>query len=70
VTPLKEIAMTKNSSDAPDATLALQTVAEASQTSSTQEGTIFDDLSLLGALLFGEPITEALIDEVAPDRRH
>jgi hypothetical protein len=69
VTPLKEIAMTKNSPDAPDATLALQTVAEASQTS-TQEGTIFDDLSLLGALLFGEPITEALIDEVAPDRRH
>ena len=60
--------MTKNSSDAPDATLDLQTVAEASQTSSTQA--IFDDLSLLGALLFGEPITEALIDEVAPDRRH
>ena len=55
---------------APDATLALQTVAEASQTCSTQEGTIFDDLSLLGALLFGEPIAEALIDEVAPERRH
>lgn len=45
--------MTKNSSDAPDATLDLQTVAEASQTSSTQEGTIFDDLSLLGALIRG-----------------
>ena len=62
--------MTKNSPAAPDATLALQTVAEASQTSSPQDGTIFDDLSLIGALLFGEPITEALIDEVAPERRH
>jgi hypothetical protein len=66
--------MTKNAPDAQDATLTLLTVAEASneasQTSSPQEGTIFDDLSLLGALLFGEPITEALIDEVAPERRH
>ena len=62
--------MTKNSPAASDATLALQTVAEVCQTRSPQEGTIFDDLSLLGALLFGEPITEALIDEVAPDRRH
>ena len=45
-------------------------VAEASEAYSPQEGTIFDDLSLLGALLFGEPIAEVLIDEVAPDRRH
>jgi hypothetical protein len=73
VTPPKEIAMTKNAPDAPDATLNLLTVAEASnelsQTCSPQ-GTIFDDLSLIGALLFGEPIAEALIDEVAPERRH
>ena len=66
--------MTKNAPDAQDATLTLLTVAEASneasQACSPQEGTIFDDLSLLGALLFGEPITEALIDEVAPERRH
>ena len=63
--------MTKNAPAAPDATLTLLTVAEASEpTSSPQEGTIFDDLSLLGALLFGEPIAEALIDEVAPERRH
>ena len=58
---------------APDAMLALQTVAEASiETSQTapRKGTIFDDLSLIGALLFGEPIPEALIDEVAPERRH
>ena len=45
--------MTKNAPAAPDATLTLLTVAEASQTGSPQEGTIFDDLSLLGALLFG-----------------
>jgi hypothetical protein len=54
--------------------LALQTVAEASnepsQICSPQDGTIFDDLSLLGALLFGEPMPEALIDEVALQRRH
>ncbi len=62
--------MTKNAPAAPDATLTLLTVAEASEISSPQEGTIFDDLSLLGALLFGEPISEALIDEVAPERRH
>ena len=66
--------MTKNAPDAPDATLTLLTVAEASneasQTGSPQEGTIFDDLSLLGALLFGEPIAEALIDEVALERQH
>jgi hypothetical protein len=65
--------MTKNA-PAPDAMLALQTVAEASneagQNCSPQDGTIFDDLSLLGALLFGEPIAEAFIDEVAPKRRH
>jgi hypothetical protein len=71
---LKEIAMTKNAPANQDATLALETVAEAStetgETCSTQDGTIFDDLSLLGALLFGEPIAEALIDEVAPERRH
>ena len=51
--------MTKNVPAAPDATLTLLTVAEASE-ASPQEGTIFDDLSLLGALLFGEPISEAL----------
>jgi len=62
--------MTKNSPPAPDETLTLLTIAEASETCSTQDGTIFDDLSLLGALLFGEPIAEALIDEVAPERRH
>lgn len=65
--------MTKNA-PAPDAMLALLTVAEASneagQTGSPQAGTIFDDLSLLGALLFGEPMPEALIEEVAPQRRH
>jgi hypothetical protein len=70
VTPLKEIAMTKNSPAAPDATLALQTVAEASQTSSPQEGTIFDDLSLIGALLFGDAISATLVDEAELDRRH
>jgi hypothetical protein len=62
--------MTKNAPAAPDATLTLLTVAEASDASSPQEGTIFDDLSLLGALLFGEPIAEGPIDEVAPERRH
>ena len=62
--------MTKNAPAAPDATLTLLTVAEARETSSPQEGTIFDDLSLLGALLFREPIAETLIDEVAPERRH
>ena len=46
--------MTKNAPAAPDATLTLLTVAEASEASSPQEGTIFDDLSLLGALLFGK----------------
>ena len=66
--------MTKNAPAAQDAMLGLQTVAEASnetsQTCSPQDGTIFDDLSLLGALLFGEPIDEVLIEEVAPERRH
>ena len=62
--------MTKNAPAAPDATLTLLTVAEASEASSPQEGTIFDDLSLLGALLFGGAIAETLIDEVAPERRH
>jgi hypothetical protein len=65
--------MTKNAPDAPDATLSLLTVAEASIETSqigSPQGTIFDDLSLIGALLFGEPIAEALIDEVAPERRH
>ena len=62
--------MTKNAPAAPDATLTLLTVAEASQTGFPQEGTIFDDLSLLGALLFGREIPETLIDEVAPERRH
>jgi hypothetical protein len=62
--------MIKNAPAAMDAPLTLLTVAEASETSSQQEVTIFDDLSLLGAMLFGEPIAEALIDEVAPERRH
>jgi len=65
--------MTTNAPDAPDATQSLLTVAEASnETSRTcaPHGTIFDDLSLIGALLFGEPIGEALIYEVAPERRH
>ena len=62
--------MTKNPPTAPDETLTLLTVAEASQTHSTQDGTIFDDLSLLGALLFGEPIFESQIEEIEPDRRH
>jgi hypothetical protein len=73
VTPPKEIAMTKNAPDALDATQRLLTVAEASNGTSqtcSPQGTIFDDLSLIGALLFGEPIAEALIDEVAPERRH
>jgi hypothetical protein len=65
--------MTKNA-PAPDAMLALITVAEASneasQTCSPQNGTIFDDLSLLGALLFGEPIAESQIEEIEPDRQH
>ncbi|MGB6197714.1 MAG: hypothetical protein WBF49_15435 [Methyloceanibacter sp.] len=62
--------MTKNAPAAPDATLTLLTVAEASGASSPQERTIFDDLSLLGALLFGGEISETLVDEVAPERRH
>ena len=62
--------MTKNAPAAPDATLTLRTVAEASGASSPQERTIFDDLSLLGALLFGGEIPETLVDEVAPERRH
>jgi hypothetical protein len=73
VTPPKEIAMTKNAPEAPDATLSLLTVAEASNEASqtcSQQKTVFDDLSLIGALLFGEPIDEALIDDVEIDRRH
>ncbi|MGH6825212.1 hypothetical protein [Methyloceanibacter sp.] len=66
--------MTKNAPAHPDAMLALQTVADASNeaglTCPTPEGTIFDDLSLIGALLFGEAISETLIEEVEPDRRH
>jgi len=57
--------MTKNAPATPDATLTLLTC-----TGSPQEGTIFDDLSLLGALLFGGEIPETLIDEVASERRH
>lgn len=72
-TPPKEIAMTKTAPDAPDATQSLLTVAEASnETSQTcsPHGTIFDDLSLIGVLLFGEPIAEARIDEAEIERRH
>jgi len=65
--------MTKNAPEAPDATLGLLTVAEApneaSQTCS-QQGTIFDDLSLIGALLFGGEICEPLADEAEIERRH
>jgi hypothetical protein len=66
--------MTKKAPAAQDERLALQTVADASrevgETCSAQDGTIFDDLSLIGALLFGEPMPEMIIDEVAPERRH
>ena len=66
--------MTKNAPAHPDAMLALQTVADASneavETCPTPAGTIFDDLSLIGALLFGEAISETLIDEVEPESRH
>jgi hypothetical protein len=66
--------MTKNAPDAQDATLTLLTVAEASneasQTCSPQDGTIFDDLSLIGALLFGDAISATLVDEAELDRRH
>jgi hypothetical protein len=63
--------MTKNAPAAQDATLALQTVADASnevgQTFSTREGTIFDDLALVGALIFGDAISATLVDEVELD---
>ena len=66
--------MTKNAPAVPDATLTLQRVADASneagQTCPPAKGTIFDDLSLIGALLFGDAISETLIEEVEPDRRH
>jgi hypothetical protein len=65
--------MIKNAPDAPDATQSLLTVAEASNgTSQTcpPQGTIFDDLSLIGALLFGGEICEPLADAAEIDRRH
>jgi hypothetical protein len=72
--PLEEIAMTKNAPADPNATLTLQTVTEAPHVADelylNRKATIFDDLSLIGALLFGEPIPETLTDEVEPDRRH
>jgi hypothetical protein len=73
VTPPKEIAMTKNAPEAPDATLSLLTVAEASNEASQtypQQGTIFDDLSLIGTLLFGGEICEPPADESEMDSRH
>ena len=66
--------MTKNAPADPNATLTLQTVTEAPHVADelylNRKATIFDDLSLIGALLFGEPIPETLTDEVEPDRRH
>ena len=68
--------MTENA-PAPEEMLALQTVADASNEAAeicpTREVTIFDDLSLIGALLFGEPIAESQIEEIKeiePDRQH
>jgi hypothetical protein len=65
--------MTKNAPDALDATQSLLTVAETSNGTSqtcSPQGTIFDDLSLIGALLFGDAICEPPVDEVEIDRRH
>lgn len=54
--------MTKNAPAAQDAMLALQTVADASnqasQNGSTLEVGIFDDLALIGALIFGADAAE------------
>ena len=66
--------MTKNAPADRDTTLALQMVAdapnEAGHVCPTQEGTVFDDLSLIGALLFGNAISEAPIEEAKVDRQH
>ena len=62
--------MTKNAPNALDETLRVLTVAEASSETCSQQGTVFDDLSLIGALLFGEPVAETLIAEVEIERRH
>ena len=54
--------MTKNAPAAQDAMPALQTVADASnqasQNGSTLEVGIFDDLALIGALIFGADAAE------------
>ena len=66
--------MTKNAPADPNPMLALQTVTEAphlaDEMRAKQQANIFDDLSLIGALLFGEPIPEVLTDEVEPRRRN
>jgi hypothetical protein len=71
---LEEIAMTKNAPADPNAMLGLQMVTEAPnepcEMCSKQEANIFDDLSLIGALLFGEAIIEPLSDEAELERRH
>jgi hypothetical protein len=71
---LKEIAMTKIAPADPNAMLGLQMVTETPnepcEMSSKQEANIFDDLSLIGALLFGGEICEPLVDEAEIERRH
>ena len=66
--------MTKNAPADPYAMLGLQMVTEppneAGEMSRKQEANIFDDLSLIGALLFGEAIIEPLSDEAEIERRH
>jgi hypothetical protein len=66
--------MTKTAPADPNAMLGLQMVTEApnepAEMCSKQEANIFDDLSLIGALLFGGEICEPLVDEIEPDRRH
>jgi hypothetical protein len=63
--------MTKTAPAGPDATLALQAVADASnetsQTSSTLQVGIFDDLALIGALIFGADAAE--LDHTGHDGR-
>jgi hypothetical protein len=66
--------MTKTAPADPNAMLGLQMVTEApteaGEMCSKQEANIFDDLSLIGALLFGDAICEPLVDESEIDRRH
>ena len=66
--------MNKTAPADPNAMLGLQKVTEApneaGEMCAKQEANIFDDLSLIGALLFGGEISESLADEAAPERRH